>query len=40
MYRGNGSVGFESRAYKASYNRPFQNRMPKHRGQFDNFLFG
>jgi hypothetical protein len=40
LYRGNGSYSFDSRAVKASYNRPFQNRQYKPQGQFENFLFG
>ena len=40
LYRGNGSYTFDSRAVKASYNRPFQNRQFKPQGQFENFLFG
>ena len=40
LYRGNGSYTFDSRATKASYNRPFQNRQYKPQGQFENFLFG
>ena len=40
LYRGNGSYTFDSRAVKASYNRPFQNREFKPQGQFENFLFG
>jgi hypothetical protein len=40
LYRGNGSYTFDSRAVKASYNRPFQNRQYKPQGQFENFLFG
>lgn len=40
VYRGNGSYTFDSRAYKASYNRPFMNRLPKHRGQHENFFLG
>ena len=40
LYRGNGTYTFDSRASKASYNRPFQNRQYKPQGQFENFLFG
>jgi hypothetical protein len=40
VYRGNGSFAFASRAYKASYNRPFLNRALPPNGQFQNFLFG
>jgi hypothetical protein len=40
VYRGNGSFTFDSRADKASYNRPFANRLPKPNGQHENFLFG
>lgn len=40
VYRGNGSFDFSSRAYKASYNRPFLNRLPKPRGQHENFILG
>ena len=40
LYRGNGTYTFDSRARRASYNRPFQNRQYKPQGQFENFLFG
>jgi hypothetical protein len=41
IYRGNGSFTFDSRAFMASYNRPFTNRLPKLMGgQHQNFLFG
>lgn len=40
LYRGNGSFSFSSRAVKASYNRPFFNRLPVPRGKSQNFLFG
>lgn len=40
VYRGNGSYSFSSRAYKASYNRPWQNRYIPPEGQHQNFLFG
>ena len=40
VYRGNGSFEFSSRAFKASYNRPFQNRLRPPEGQHQNFLFG
>jgi hypothetical protein len=41
LYRGNGSFNFHSRAFAASYNRPFSNRLPKlSGGQHQNFLFG
>jgi hypothetical protein len=41
IYRGNGSFTFDSRAFMASYNRPFSNRLPKLMGgQHQNFLFG
>ena len=40
VYRGNGSRAFSSRAWKASYNRPFTNRMRAPQGQHQNFLFG
>ncbi len=40
LYRGNGSFAFSSRATKASYNRPWANRLPAPRGAFSNFIFG
>ena len=40
LYRGNGSFHVNSRAYKASYNRPWQNRYLPPEGQYQNFLFG
>jgi hypothetical protein len=40
IYRGNGSIAFSSRATKASYNRPFLNRLVPYKGQYQNFLFG
>lgn len=39
--RGNGSFTFDSRAKKASYNRPFSNRLPRLKGgQHQNFFLG
>jgi hypothetical protein len=40
LYRGNGSFHHSSRAFKASYNRPWQNRHHPPEGQYINFLFG
>jgi hypothetical protein len=40
LYRGNGSFHHSSRAFKASYNRPWQNRHLPPEGHFINFLFG
>ncbi len=40
VYRGNGSFSSNSRAYKASYNRPFNNRLAAPHGAFINFVFG
>lgn len=40
LYRGNGSFSPDSRAYKASYNRPWQNRLHPPDGHPSNFLFG
>jgi hypothetical protein len=40
LYRGNGSFAPASRALKASYSRPWQNRLPKPEGHQSNFLFG
>ena len=39
LYRGNGSDLPDSRAMKASYNRPWQNRMLGENGDDKNFLF-
>ena len=39
-YRGNGSKLPSTRAYKASYNRPFTNRRYYPVGQHENFIFG
>lgn len=39
IYGGNGSKVFSSRAYKASYNRPFENRLTYPVGQWHNFVF-
>jgi hypothetical protein len=33
LYRGNGTYTFDSRASKASYNRPYQNRLYKPKGK-------
>ena len=38
VYRGNGSFDFASRASIASYNRPFNNRLYKPNGQYENFF--
>ena len=40
LYRGNGSFSLASRAQRASYNRPFFNRLPVPKGKNQNFLFG
>ena len=40
LYRGNHTYSVDSRATKASYNRPFLNRLSKPYGQHENFLFG
>jgi len=40
LYRGGASMDFSSRATKASYNRPFDNRLAYPDGQHQNFLFG
>jgi hypothetical protein len=40
LYRGNGSFHQSSRAYQASYNRPWQNRLLPPEGHFINFIFG
>lgn len=39
IYRGGGEFSFASRAKKASYNRPYFNRLPEPHGKQQNFIF-